>query len=53
MPVVHTRPFRFGTGSWNSFFQYETVPRHAHGDSNFPFFYPHPDRARQGSCLPQ
>eukprot|EP01051_Picozoa_sp_SAG22_P017530 SAG22_NODE_2727_length_2276_cov_1.092329_1_plen_122_part_00 len=36
MPVVHQRPFRFGTGSWNSFFQYETVPRRANGDSNSP-----------------
>jgi len=41
--AVQARPFRFGTGSWNSFFQYETVPRHAHGDRNFPFFYAHPD----------
>ena len=38
-PLVQTRPFRFGTGSWNSFFQYETVPLHADGDANFPFFY--------------
>ena len=37
--LVQTRPFRFGTGSWNSFFQYETVPLHADGDANFPFFY--------------
>ena len=41
--IVQTRPFRFGTGSWNSFFQYETVPQHADGDAYFPFFYPHPD----------
>ena len=62
-PLVQTRPFRFGTGSWNSFcksarsllssglccpkipativrtVQYETVPLHADGDANFPFFY--------------
>jgi hypothetical protein len=47
--VVQTRPFRFGTGSWNSFFQYETVPIHADGDRNFPFFNPHPDETAWSS----
>lgn len=37
---VQARPFRFGTGSWNSFFQYETAPVKQDGDSDFPFFYP-------------
>ena len=37
---IQARPFRFGTGSWNSFFQYETVPVKKDGDAAFPFFYP-------------
>jgi hypothetical protein len=36
---VQVRPFRFGTGSWNSFFQYETEPVKSNGDALFPFFY--------------
>ena len=38
------RPWRFGTGKWNSFFQYDV--QHASGQStveNFPFFYSHPE----------
>lgn len=39
---VQTRQFRFGTGKWNSFFQYETVPLKHDGDAVFPFFYKKP-----------
>lgn len=42
------RPWRFGTGRWNSWFQYDEVPVHHDGDATYPFFGDYPEEPSWG-----
>lgn len=37
--VPQARPWRAGTGPWNSWFNYDMAPQHIDGDTHYPFFY--------------